>query len=466
MHHLPRTDHRDALRLGVGAGPQELARASAGGRGHQRQPPEGVPGRAGTGAGIRRRARGRRAAARGTAGSSAGGLRPHRPRLLPLLPQPSATLPSAAPLRGRGQGAGRARNRRAAQGAVSRPHREPLLREAVVHRQPAVALALGPQVANPREGDVVHRHEVALLRGIGVSLRALGRRRLGINIILDGHRGLGELDRGHVHQVAPEHELLPLALRDVEGVAGGVAQRFERPEAGRQFRAPLESFELSRRDVRRQRGHRVLEGGLVVVRSLLRVRGRQPVVRLALVRVHGGVREHGLARHHQTARVVAMDMGEQHRVDLLGLIARRPQVADEPPRRRSEQLPRPRVHQEQLGARVDEVGVDGHLHRRGEVRVGEQRADVLRLGVGEQLLHRLWRRAVGQHGDLEVAQHHPVEAGRLCLDLRGGGVGGSGVPPAQEGGEAGGQRGAAEERADLHGLPPYNDTGRYHVALL
>ena len=68
VHHLPLADHRSALRLGAGARPQELARAGARRRCHQRQPADGRPGGAGPGAGVRLRADGpsssRRAAVR------------------------------------------------------------------------------------------------------------------------------------------------------------------------------------------------------------------------------------------------------------------------------------------------------------------------------------------------------------------------------------------------------------------
>src|SRR6266568_5009663 len=106
VHHLPRADDGDALRLGAGAGPQDVARAGARGRGHQRQPGDAVPGRVRPRAHVRLRAGGAGAATHRTVEGGARGLRAHRSRVLPVLPEPRAALPTAPSLHRGGEGAG------------------------------------------------------------------------------------------------------------------------------------------------------------------------------------------------------------------------------------------------------------------------------------------------------------------------------------------------------------------------
>ena len=98
-------DHGCALRLGAGAGPQDLARAGARGRRHERRPVMRSLAEQGFGLTYAFEPRCRSSCAPGGS-RRARGLRAHRARLLPLLPQPRAALAAAAPVRRGGEGAG------------------------------------------------------------------------------------------------------------------------------------------------------------------------------------------------------------------------------------------------------------------------------------------------------------------------------------------------------------------------
>jgi hypothetical protein len=65
--------------------------------------------------------------------------------------------------------------------------------------------------------------------------------------------------------------------------------------------------------------------------------------------------------------------------------------------------------------RLPAVGI---RHRRRFVRALQILRHLGLRGVGEQLARLEVEDAVAQRGDLEVAEHHPVVARRLGLDLR------------------------------------------------
>src|SRR3990172_3021348 len=169
--------------------------------------------------------------------------------------------------RGRGKGTGRPpRTRRSGGSPRWSTDGPPLRRTAtflahrgVVHRDPRVALALGAKVADAREGNVRRAHQVALLRGRSVCLPSLRGGGLRIGVEPDGHLRLGELDRGHVHEVAPQHELLPAPLHPVHRVAGGMAARGARVDAGEDLGVAVEGPELPGRRVGVERRHPPLE---------------------------------------------------------------------------------------------------------------------------------------------------------------------------------------------------------------
>ena len=109
-------------------------------------------------------------------------------------------------------------------------------------------------------------------------------------------------------------------------------------------------------------------------------------------------------------------------VDLLRLIAGGLHVRDQIAERRSEQLAGTGVDHDQLCSGVDEERVDRRLDRILDERARERILDVSRRGIGEQRAHRQRDGAVRQDSDFEVADHHPIEAGRRTFLHWGGRV--------------------------------------------
>src|SRR5258708_16326074 len=93
----------------------------------------------------------------------------------------------------------------------------------IVHRNPREGLAIGPHATQARELNMRCRDDVATLGRISESSVALDRRRLRIAVELNPDRGVVELDAGDVNQVAPDNELLSLALDHVRAVPRRVA---------------------------------------------------------------------------------------------------------------------------------------------------------------------------------------------------------------------------------------------------
>ena len=67
---------------------------------------------------------------------------------------------------------------------------------------------------------------------------------LRVGVELDRHRRFGKLHRGDVHQVAPQHQSLPVALDHVHGVARRVPVRRDRRDAGIRSVLPLNGLNL------------------------------------------------------------------------------------------------------------------------------------------------------------------------------------------------------------------------------
>ena len=162
-----------------------------------------------------------------------------------------------------------------------------------------------------------------------------------------------------------------------------------------------------------------------------------------------GVRKGDLAVGDQAADVVAVHVRDQHRIDLLRLVAGGGEVGEQVAERRPEQLGRAGVDQHQLVAGVHQIGVDRGRHRFRLERALQQALDLLGRGVGEELARMQVEDAVAERGDLEIAEHHPVEAGRLGLDLRRARARPGGE---KESAEEGGQ-GGAERAWKSHGGP-------------
>ncbi|MNT18627.1 hypothetical protein D3C72_1538420 [compost metagenome] len=109
-----------------------------------------------------------------------------------------------------------------------------------------------------------------------------------------------------------------------------------------------------------------------------------------------------------------MSVGQQDFVDLLRQVARRAQVGAELTQGRAHQAAGPRVDEHQLVAGVDQVGIDGGLHRAAQMVGAQVAADVARMAV-QQFLGRQLDGAVAQGGDFERTEHHAVEPRRLCF---------------------------------------------------
>ena len=98
--------------------------------------------------------------------------------------------------------------------------------------------------------------------------------------------------------------------------------------------------------------------------------------------------------------------------------ARGAQVGDQHARGRAEQLAGARVDEDAPYAGVDEVAVDGEVHRQRLVGSFEGGAHLVR--PAHDLGQVAWRCTVGQHGHAERAQAETVEAGRLLRHPAGG----------------------------------------------
>lgn len=134
--------------------------------------------------------------------------------------------------------------------------------------------------------------------------------------------------------------------------------------------------------------------------------------------------------------MVGVQMGDVDLVHLLGLVARGPQIGLQPAQGGAEKPGRAGVHQHQLGTGVDQIAIDRGLQRHAQIGVAQRAQDLARLALLEQLVHRQVHRAVVERGDLEIAQHHAIEARGLGLDLGSCGLG----TQAQQG-QAEGQHG-------------------------
>ncbi|MPN56893.1 hypothetical protein SDC9_204586 [bioreactor metagenome] len=117
--------------------------------------------------------------------------------------------------------------------------------------------------------------------------------------------------------------------------------------------------------------------------------------------------------------MVAMQVGQEHDIDLCGIVACGLEVVGNEAERGAKGLGGACVDQHQLGAGIDQVGIDCRLDGRagGEV-LGQQALDVTLAGVAQQLGVEI-QVAVIERGDLEVPDHHAVKARCLSLDLGG-----------------------------------------------
>ncbi len=196
----------------------------------------------------------------------------------------------------------------------------------------------------------------------------------------------------------------------------------DRAHARQHFVAGLERFQPAGRGIRRHGITRHLEEGLHVLRLGCRDDFAQPEVclRRGHVDLRVGVRRLAL-RRQQPAGVIGMQVGQQHHVDLLGLIARRAHIAQQATHGRAEAGAGAGVDQDPLAAGIDQIAVHRRLHaRRGRhEHPREQALDRLRAQAQQRLRGQV-DIAVIQRGHDIVTQRHAVVARHLRTLLRGG----------------------------------------------
>ena len=188
----------------------------------------------------------------------------------------------------------------------------------------------------------------SLLGAVGEHLLALRRgRRLRVGVELDRDRGLGELHRGHVHQVAHSTSFWPL-LSTTYIVWPGVWPVAARTDAREQLVAPSNGLNLPAAMYGLIDAIAPLKKSLASFGAASRFAWLEPVVGVALVGAHDRVRERELVAGHEPADVVAVHVRDVDLVDLLRLVAGRLEIVDEVAERRAEQIAGAGVDQDQL----------------------------------------------------------------------------------------------------------------------
>ncbi len=303
-----------------------------------------------------------------------------------------------------------------------------------------------------RRGD--QRAVLGRLREHLLALRLGG---LVVAVERDRHGRVVELHRGHVDQVAGDDHPRALALDDVARVAPRVARRGPAAHARHDLRVGGDRLQAARGLVRAERVHRGREAVLRIGWCLGHLGLAQIVVDVALAGMHHGLGKHRHALVRQAAHVIAVHVGDEDVVDLVGPVAGRLQVGQQRAGGRAAVAAGARVDQDQPAAGVDEERVDRGLHGQALEMPGERGARPGR-GLLEQLIHRQVEAAVVQCGHLEVAEAHPVEARRLRLHHRGGGL--HGRDGQRREGDDGDQRGGT--RHGVHG----GGAGLRHAGIL
>ena len=158
--------------------------------------------------------------------------------------------------------------------------------------------------------------------------------------------------------------------------------------------------------------------------------------------------------------MVRVHVGDVDLVYLLGLVACSLQIRKQITQGGAEQARCAGVHQHQLAAGVDQVGVDRGFHHLFEETALERLCNFLGRLVVHQLEHGQLDGAVGDSGDFKVTDHHPVKPGRLGLDH--GRICHS-VGRGDGAGEQANGQGNTGERA-LHVKVSFNESGRNEIS--
>ena len=220
-----------------------------------------------------------------------------------------------------------------------------------------------------------------------------------------------------VAEVAKEAEGFPVRRHHEDGVAHGVAGRRDRLHAGQEFLAVLVEHDAvaHRQQVLAGVNDEVLQRAIC-----LAFIGPEIEIGLGDVVLRVG-EQHLAAVVHHAADVVDMGMGEHDGVDVLRLDAGFLHALLLTSGARAEILRRAHagVEQDQLVAGVDDrrVLLEHDVFRREEI-VGQHLLHLVVRHADESALGRTERQlAVGDDGDLGVAETEAVEIGRLRADL-------------------------------------------------
>ena len=169
--------------------------------------------------------------------------------------------------------------------------------------------------------------------------------------------------------------------------------------------------------------------------------------------MQGGVGEGRRLAGQQPADMVAVHVGEQHGVDVLGRYAECCERGGQPPEPGSEGAARAAVDQHRAAAAAHEVGgdADGRRHRRVQEGGGQRRVDLLLRDVDEER-PREREAAVADGEDLQLADPAGIGERHRHRVLGAGGAHGD-QPGREQSGGAAGEHGAAGQ-SERHGRNP------------
>jgi hypothetical protein len=114
--------------------------------------------------------------------------------------------------------------------------------------------------------------------------------------------------------------------------------------------------------------------------------------------------------------MISVNVGEQNRIDLLGLIAGGIEIGNQQATAGAQQLPRSRIDEDQAGAGIDQVCVDREIDwLHFMVRRVFRDSDI---GLAKDLVHVPRRIAVRQGRNLERSEHPSIETRCLTVLFR------------------------------------------------
>ena len=255
---------------------------------------------------------------------------------------------------------------------------------------------------------------MALLRDIVENLETVLGGEGFADVKLARDLGPRNLDLRHVHRVSPHHQGLAGGIEAISAMSGGVARKRQLRHAGDDssaaarpepfaigFEDPVGGIEIGRR-----------RGRPAVAKALVR-----PERDLVLVHDHFRAREGRLSlRIQKAARVVGMDVGHEHRVEVVGLEARGAQILGQPPHGIDGGRAAARIDENRIAVSLDDKGVDRQPRRPVAECAAHQPLQVVELGASQNLETDI-EEAVVDRRDQRVADAPPVDARRLLVGL-------------------------------------------------